>query len=283
MPRHVLALALIKLTDVPLAAPSANASTKPSPTAAEHVAYDLDGRIETIIDGGPCDVGVESTVVHGLSQPPLILRPGGISLEQLQSCAGWENTQLGYKNVAEIGSQPKAPGMKYRHYSPKAPVILFDAGRRLPSTHDLRHYVGSSGKLGLVRTRLWELGSSSDVNSTSLGLRKTARTDVNGVERTQSDVSGFAGVLKTLELMPEPQKAIQAHVIEQGGPNITLLDISLGPDVVNIARGIFAALRELDKEGVDGILVEGIDDAEGDTAAAVMNRLRKAAEIRVAR
>ncbi|KAJ9648823.1 hypothetical protein H2199_000736 [Coniosporium tulheliwenetii] len=76
MPRSLLALALIKLTNRPLAAPSANASTRPSPTAAEHVFHDLRGRIDIILDGGPCDVGVESTVVDGLGTPPVILRPG---------------------------------------------------------------------------------------------------------------------------------------------------------------------------------------------------------------
>ncbi|TKA49315.1 hypothetical protein B0A55_13380, partial [Friedmanniomyces simplex] len=139
IPANLLALALIKLADVPLAAPSANASTKPSPTAAEHVAFDLNGRIATILDGGPCDVGVESTVVDGLVDPPLILRPGGVSSEELRSCAGWEGVRVGYKNAAETtGSQPRAPGMKYRHYSPRAPVVLFEAGARAPGLEEMR-------------------------------------------------------------------------------------------------------------------------------------------------
>ncbi|EGP86931.1 uncharacterized protein MYCGRDRAFT_43124 [Zymoseptoria tritici IPO323] len=224
MPRHVLALALIQMAGVPVAAPSANASTKPSPTAAEHVAYDLDGRIETIIDGGPCDVGVESTVVDGLSSPPVILRPGGLSLDQIRTCPGWEDTQIAYKNKAEAKSQPRAPGMKYRHYSPKAVVILYEAGRSPPSYEELVERVGAHGRLGIVRTESW--------------------------------------------LSPE-------------GATVELLDISLGRNTGDIARGLFSALRDLDRQDVDAIFVEGIDDNEGDTAAAIMNRLRKAAEIRV--
>ncbi|KAF1736203.1 Threonylcarbamoyl-AMP synthase [Beauveria bassiana] len=95
MPSSPLALSLIKLAGVPLAAPSANASTKPSPTAAHHVRHDLDGRIELILDGGPSQVGVESTVVDGLCDPPIVLRPGGISMEELRSCPGWEHVRRG--------------------------------------------------------------------------------------------------------------------------------------------------------------------------------------------
>lgn len=90
MPSSPLALSLIKLTGAPLAAPSANASTRPSATTASDVLEDMDGRIEMILDGGSCQVGVESTVVDGLCDPPVVLRPGGVTLEDLRSCPGWE-------------------------------------------------------------------------------------------------------------------------------------------------------------------------------------------------
>ncbi|KAF2211212.1 hypothetical protein CERZMDRAFT_43815 [Cercospora zeae-maydis SCOH1-5] len=226
MPRHPLALALLSLADVPIAAPSANASTKPSPTAAEHVAYDLNGRISTILDGGTCDVGVESTVVDGISQqPPVVLRPGGISLEQIRSCSGWEDTQIGYKDISEKGTQPRAPGMKYRHYSPKATVVLFEAGKSPPSGDELKARIGAQARIGLVA----------------------------------------------------PTK----HRASIAGSTVEVLDVALGANTGNIARGIFSALRVLDREDVDAIFVEGIDDNEGSLAAAVMNRLRKAAEVRV--
>ena len=121
MPESPLALSLIRLAGVPLAAPSANASTKPSPTTAQHVLHDLDGKIEIILDGGSCKVGVESTVVDGLCDPPVVLRPGGVSIDRIRECPGWENVLKGYKDVSEIGSHaPRAPGMKYKHYSPKS-------------------------------------------------------------------------------------------------------------------------------------------------------------------
>ena len=284
IPRHVLALALIKLANVPIAAPSANASTQPSPTAAEHVAYDLNGRIETIIDGGPCDVGVESTVVDGLSQPPLILRPGGISIEQLRSCSGWENTEIGYKNAAEIDSQPRAPGMKYRHYAPKATVVLFEADKPPPSRFELCKFLGPNRKLGLIRTKHWRFRTDNE----SYPVYATTDSQENNSpppgEHSQAYTLGFAGLLETLQSSRQPREVLQTHAIQGGGSlKLAIVDICLGTDVGDIARGIFAALRELDKEDVDAILVEGIDDAEGETAAAIMNRLRKAAEVKITR
>ncbi|KAK5168963.1 uncharacterized protein LTR77_006272 [Saxophila tyrrhenica] len=271
MPRHVLALALIQKAGVPVAAPSANASTKPSPTAAEHVAHDLDGRIETIIDGGPCDVGVESTVVDGLSDPPLILRPGGISIEQLRSCAGWENVQIGYKNSAEGGSQPKAPGMKYRHYSPKATVVLYEAGKAPPTLEALETYVASSRRIGVITTKSWVVDESTGSMRADRGH---STENPNGVH-TEEDTPGFRGMLKALHSTPTPRAAMKSHSLQLGGSPLQLLEISLGPSTAKIARGIFAALRELDREDVDAIFVEGIDENE------VMNRLRKAAEIKI--
>ena len=128
MPDSPLALSLIRLAGVPLAAPSANASTKPSPTTAQHVLHDLKGRIEIILDGGHCQVGVESTVVDGLCDPPVVLRPGGVSIDQIRECHGWEQVVKGYKDQSEVGAYaPRAPGMKYKHYSPKAKVVLYEA------------------------------------------------------------------------------------------------------------------------------------------------------------
>lgn len=279
IPKHVLASALIHMAGVPVAAPSANASTKPSPTAAEHVAYDLDGRIETIIDGGPCDVGVESTVVDGLSDPPLVLRPGGISLEQIRSCPGWENTEIGYKNVSEKGTQPRAPGMKYRHYSPKATVILYEAGKSPPTLSDLQRDTVRAAKVGIIRTRMWRLTTDNDQITLTQDLRELDKR--SPIDKIHATASGFAGMLESLSASGWARAPCQKHDTQYGGSTLSLLDVKLGPDTTSIARGIFSALRDLDRQDVDAIFVEGIDENEGDTAAAIMNRLRKAAEIRV--
>ena len=124
MPDHPVALALIAAAGVPVAAPSANVSGRPSPTAAEHVLEDMAGRIPMVIDAGETGVGLESTVLDVTVDPPVLLRPGGVTLEQLQEVVGPVVDKSGHG--AESGEAPRSPGMKYKHYSPKAPVILVD-------------------------------------------------------------------------------------------------------------------------------------------------------------
>ncbi|MFX4262671.1 L-threonylcarbamoyladenylate synthase [Pelotomaculum propionicicum] len=124
MPDHPVALALIKAAGVPVAAPSANLSGKPSPTRAEHVVQDLDGRIDAILDGGPAGVGVESTVLDLTSQVPIILRPGGITPEELRACLGRVEVDRDAISGYCDGESPRSPGMKYTHYAPRAPLLL---------------------------------------------------------------------------------------------------------------------------------------------------------------
>ncbi|MFB6466244.1 L-threonylcarbamoyladenylate synthase [Cytobacillus sp. Hz8] len=121
MPDHPIALALIAESGLPIAAPSANRSGKPSPTTANHVFEDLDGRIPGIVDGGSTGVGVESTVVDCTEEIPTILRPGGITKEQLEAVVGEVRVDPA---LADENQAPKAPGMKYKHYAPNAPLYL---------------------------------------------------------------------------------------------------------------------------------------------------------------
>lgn len=126
MPAHPIALALIQESGLPIAAPSANTSGKPSPTEAKHVIQDLYGRVDVIIDGGSADVGLESTVLDVTVNPPMILRPGGITAEQLGKIFKEVVLDPGVARMKTEDSVPKAPGMKYTHYSPKADVIVVE-------------------------------------------------------------------------------------------------------------------------------------------------------------
>ena len=121
MPSHPVALELLKIVKLPIAAPSANVSGRPSPTAAKHVADDLQGKIAGILDGGDTEVGLESTVIDCSVEPPVILRPGGVTREQIEE-------QIGPVSVIEprkdLDFAPKSPGMKYKHYAPKAPMAI---------------------------------------------------------------------------------------------------------------------------------------------------------------
>lgn len=255
MPSSPLARLLIHVADRPLAAPSANASTKPSPTAAEHVFHDLHGRIELILDGGPCGVGVESTVVDGLSNPPSILRPGGVGIEELRKCPGWENVQLGYQDgTLDVKEVPRAPGMKYRHYSPKARVVLFEAGSNAQGVvnhvkHDLEDTAIGAHSIGIVRTRTWKRG-----------LQLLPEEDIE----------------KTSKTIPSLVDNLVEFTISVGDKKKDVFDCHLGSEPEGVARGLFAALRAMDEKEVDVIYVEGVSNEEY-LAAAVMNRLRKAA------
>ncbi|MEH7352184.1 L-threonylcarbamoyladenylate synthase [Neobacillus drentensis] len=121
MPDHPVALALLKTCGLPIAAPSANSSGKPSPTNAEHVLDDLNGKIAGVLDGGTTGVGVESTVVDCTETIPVILRPGGVTKEQLEAAVGEVHVDAALTDEA---ARPKAPGMKYRHYAPNAPLFM---------------------------------------------------------------------------------------------------------------------------------------------------------------
>ena len=125
-PSHPVAHRLIELAGIPIAAPSANLSGKPSPTAAEHVAQDLFGRVDMIIDGGECDIGLESTIVKIDGDSLTLLRPGGITYDALcMVCPNVTVADAVTHRLAE-NERPLSPGMKYRHYAPTAPVVLLD-------------------------------------------------------------------------------------------------------------------------------------------------------------
>lgn len=123
-PNDELTHELISKLSYPIVGPSANTSTKPSPTTAEHVYHDLKGKIAAIIDGGPTEVGLESTIIDLSVATPIVLRPGAITPEELSAALG-EKVLINTGKVADK-DVPKAPGMKYRHYAPSAPVVVVD-------------------------------------------------------------------------------------------------------------------------------------------------------------
>ena len=120
---HPVAQGLIRAAGRPLAAPSANRSGRPSPTRAPHVLEDLGGRIELILDGGSTSVGLESTVLDMTTEPPTLLRPGGVTLEQLEAHLGRVRLATGDDEAAG-----RSPGLRFRHYAPRAKVVLIEAG-----------------------------------------------------------------------------------------------------------------------------------------------------------
>ncbi|KAG6820092.1 hypothetical protein H0H93_005404 [Arthromyces matolae] len=243
MPSHPVARALIAVANTPLAAPSANSSGKPSPTRAEHVFQDLDGKISIILDGGPCDVGLESTVVDGLHEDGKlrILRPGGVTVESIRRAL--EDEILDSKEIPEVlvhrrdyadeglEQAPTTPGMKYRHYAPSVPLTLLMTSSCPPS-----------GEPTISTSDLFD--SLKTDPPVKVGI--LAPTDSALWNMLPSD--GFEWIHYPLGPADEP--AVYAH-------------------------RLFNGLITLEKQGVDRMLIEEIkEDQEG---LAVMNRVRKAA------
>ena len=239
IPSSPLARALLLAASIPVAAPSANASTRPSPTMGYHVLADLNGRIPLILNADKdveadkpqqCNVGLESTVVDGLSEPPTILRLGGISLEDIQTLGGpWSNTIVYQKPTLELSGssdgaefKPRTPGMKYRHYSPRCPVYLYPRGATQPSCP-----------------------SSLLSPSSSPGPRKI----------------GFLCTANWGPFVEDPGNELQFAW--------------LGGDAEEIARNLFRSVRDLDEWGAEAIFVEGIEEVG--IGRSVMERLKKMA------
>lgn len=176
-PDNAVTREIIRLSGVPIAAPSANLSGKPSTTTAEHVRHDHDGRIAAIVDGGPCRVGVESTIVDLTEERPRLLRPGGITPEQLTAVLGDLVVDKAVTAQIDKDAVVKAPGMKYRHYAPSEPVVIVSGSREKAAQYIRRHFVPGDRVLCFQEELpLYEgcnplsYGQEADVNTLSAGL-----------------------------------------------------------------------------------------------------------------
>ena len=174
MPKHKVALALIKQSNRPIAAPSANLAGKPSPTTAKHVYEDLNGRIDAILDSGPTIIGVESTVLDLSVDPPMVLRPGGTTFEALKQVLGEVKLHPFVEAEQELPlEKTRSPGMKHKHYAPKAEVILVEGAvpavikkvKELAESYRLK-----GAKVGILATDETQTAYKADVVK-SLGSR----------------------------------------------------------------------------------------------------------------
>jgi L-threonylcarbamoyladenylate synthase len=217
IPRNEVALALITEARVPIAAPSANSFGRPSPTCAEHVMEDLGGKIALVLDGGPAQVGIESTVLDLNSSPPAILRPGGVSKESLERILGKVSVSSGSE-----GEVFKSPGQMKQHYAPRARVLLFNGMCR-------------EKVIVAMREKIKELKRGSKI----------------GVMVPKEELSYFT--------------------------DEDVVAVGLGPftTMETVARNLFAAMRALDKKGVDYIFA--LAPGKEGIGLAVFDRLFKAA------
>ena len=176
-PDNAVTREIIRLSGVPIAAPSANISGKPSTTTAQHVLHDHDGKIAAIVDGGPCRVGVESTIVDLTEERPRLLRPGGIGPEQLLTVLGDLVVDKAVTAPIDKNAVVKAPGMKYRHYAPAEPVVIVSGSREKAAQYIHRHFTPGDRVLCFEEElplyadcAPLSYGKEADVNTLSAGL-----------------------------------------------------------------------------------------------------------------
>ncbi len=223
-PSHPICRAILAKADVPVAAPSGNTSGRPSPTTAQHMLEDMDGKIDAIVDGGPCSVGVESSIIDLTCAPPRLLRPGGITLEQFRAVLGEVAVDPAVTRTIGDGERPKAPGMKYRHYAPKAPVTVVTGEPEQTAAYIAAHAAPGDGVicfeefLPLFQSRSGEslvvdLGPSGDQEEQARhifdALRRFDRTQVSAIWAQCPDSSGMG-----LAIANRLKKAAGFHIIE---------------------------------------------------------------------
>lgn len=211
-PNDELTHELISKLGYPIVGPSANTSTKPSPTTAEHVYHDLKGKIAGIIDGGPTEVGLESTIIDLSVATPIVLRPGAITPEELSDALG-EKVLINTGKVADK-DVPKAPGMKYRHYAPSAPVVVVDdpndfAHLNLTNETGVMALSKILGEIELPAANKFNLGKNlADADHNLFGGLRYFDDKPN---IKQIFVQGFSGSEDTLAYMNRLNKAAAGH------------------------------------------------------------------------
>ena len=227
-PDHAVTRAIIAASGVPVAAPSANTSGRPSCTTAAHVREDMDGRIDGVVDGGPCRVGVESTIIDLTCTPPRLLRPGGLPLEELRAVLGEVAVDKAVTQQMAAGERPRAPGMKYRHYAPKAPVTVVTGSPRASARRLLAALGARDGVICFDEFAplfaghiVHRLGASGDKLAQSQhvfdALRTFDATDVPAIWAQCPDSAGLG-----LAVGNRLKKAAGFHVVEADSERVVL-------------------------------------------------------------
>ena len=282
-PNHDVCREMIRIAGVPIAAPSANRSGRPSPTTAEAVLHDMKGRIHAVVDAGPCEIGVESTVVQVEDDTVIILRPGGVTKEMLEMVADHVVYDTALHDPTEA---PKAPGMKYRHYAPDMPVQVV---------------VGSSESVvKAIESKVLERNLRGTVNTVSIGSENSEITIDKYIQEGSSVHTGknssnlyihkrmglfvsqqtWDRLIETLDAEAQPVIGSThiSHLLSLGSGADTqeIVGIIYGEtaEPVSLANQLYEGLLAFNEKDVDLLIVEGCEKVG--LGVAVMNRLEKA-------
>ena len=220
LPSHPLARAIIRAAGTPVAAPSANTSGRPSTTTAAHVMEDMAGKIAAVVEGGACAVGVESTVISLAGEQPRLLRPGGISLEQLEAVLGPVVVDRALREKIGDDEKVSAPGMKYRHYAPKAPVTAVTGDPAQTAQWIAERLTGRTGVIcfdefagQFAGHPCHTLGLSTDGQAHARHIFDALRAfDSEDVDQILAQCPGDAGI--GLAVANRLKKAAGFHVVE---------------------------------------------------------------------
>ncbi len=222
MPSHPVARALIRAAGVPIAAPSANLSGRPSPTRASHVREDMDGRIDMILDGGEVGIGLESTIIDVTGEEPSLLRPGFISEEMIRELFADMTVDAASIGPASPDMHPKAPGMKYRHYAPRAQMTIVRGGQEA------------------VRQKICALAGEELRAGRKTGLICTTESRPFYEEKLRPLLGGS----------------------ENAGERLDLVTVGSRRDGSSIAHNLYDVLRSFDTAGVDVIYSESFEEGQ---------------------
>ncbi len=304
IPSHIIAHIFLEMANIPVAAPSANVSGRPSTTRAKHVYDDLKGKIPFIIDGGNCDFGVESTVVDVTGTVPVILRPGSITADQIKSLCGdvqgigtsidiSENLSYEMALNQNTPGTPMSPGMKYRHYAPKAKVIIVDGENMQKKVAIFEKLIAENfGKFNAIGIYSNQLVIETIKETYShLKILSDEELKLDLIDKLSPSYSGCAMNVKfnvsknnSQVKLNKDEKSSQMKLSQNKKKSKTdetnlLLAISYGKNqsAKAVSSGLFDAFRRMDEAGVNLILAEAIP-VKG-IGVAYMNRLLKAAGI----
>ncbi len=219
-PDNVITRQIIRLAGVPIAAPSANLSGKPSTTTAQHVLHDHDGRIDAIVDGGSCRVGVESTIVDLSEARPRLLRPGGIGPEQLLEVLGDLVVDKAVTAQIDKDAVVKAPGMKYRHYAPQCELLIVSGSRKKAAAYIKAHFAEGDRVLCFEEELPYyencnplPYGKETDAESLSAGLFSALRQlDEPSVKRVFARCPVGGGIAYAVQ--NRLKKAAAFHIVD---------------------------------------------------------------------
>lgn len=241
MPVDPVAGRIIALAGVPVAAPSANLSGRPSPTTADHVWQDMNGRIDMVIDGGPVGIGVESTIVDVSPAVPTVLRPGAVTMEMLRDVLGEVAVDPAISGPMSPEMKPRAPGMKYKHYAPKADLVLVEP-EDMNQKGDISAASAEPAPLNRMVDKVWDMAREKLEQGLKVGIICTD-------ESRGSYSGGFV-------------RSIGARASQE-----------------SVAHNLYAVLREFDDLDVDYIVSESF--SQDHLGQAIMNRLSKAAGYKI--